>query len=132
MSEEQKQPPAATRESLLRLRNMTPREPYEVPGLGRVWVYGDRHLDARLWLEASRKESPDGPDHYSDARAIVRSVRDEAGKPLFKAGDEMLIVEWPELVVQDLIKLYCKVNGLGPVADETIRKNFGTILTSGS
>ena len=123
---------AATRESLMRLRHTTPREAFDVPGLGRVWVYGLKHLEAKAWHEANRKLAEDGPDPYSDARMLIKSVRDEAGVPLFKEGDELLLVEWPEYIVQKILSLCMQVNGLSKEADEGLRKNFEKILTSSS
>jgi hypothetical protein len=125
-------PVTATRESLLRLRNTAPKEPYDVPGIGRVWVHGLKHIEAKQWHQAEKESAGAGPDLYSDARMLVKSLRDEAGQPLFKSGDETLIVEWPEFVVQNLLTLCLKVNGLSKEVDEGLLKNFEKILTSGS
>lgn len=125
-------PKPATRDSLMRLRNTAPREPFDVPGIGRVWVHGLKHLEAKQWHQANQDLAKDGPDSYVDARMLIKSVRDDAGKPIFKDGDEMLIVEWPEYIVQQLIGLCMRLNGFGKESDEELRKNFEKILASGS
>jgi hypothetical protein len=128
-------PLAATREDLLALRHAVPVEPYDLPNRRRVWVHGLKHIEAKQWrAQANRdaKELDGEPDPYGDAKMLIRSVRDAAGKAIFKAGDETLVVELGEIIVQDLLSLCLQVNGLSAEADEGIRKNFARTVTQGS
>jgi len=124
---------AASRESLMKLRNTAPKMPYDIPGVGRVWVVGLKHIEAKQWHAEMRASSqdPNAPDLYADARLVMRCVRDESGQTLFQSGDEMRIVEFPDAVMQDLLRLCARVNGIGMAADEEIRKNLAS-LVSGS
>ncbi|MDX9780774.1 MAG: hypothetical protein RBT66_07030 [bacterium] len=114
-----------TRDELMKLRTGTVKKPYDVPGIGTVYVHGLKHIEAKQWRSAQTAD-----DVYGDAKMLIRSVRDAEGQPIFKTGDETLIVEWPEWIVQDLLGLCMEVNGIRD--DPELRKNFAATLASGS
>jgi hypothetical protein len=121
-------------DALMALRNQVLKLPYDLPGGTRVWVWGLSHLQAKQWYADQRGEQAEGggPDPYGDARMIVRSVRDDAGKPVFTEADLTRIVELPEVIVQNLVRLCMKVNGIGRVETQEIRKNFEKALGADS
>lgn len=126
--------PDATRDDLMRLRHAVPKEPFVIPGIGRVWLWGLKHIEAKQW-RAERDEtrgSNGASDLYADAKILIRSIRDAAGKPLLTPGDELRVVEWGELVVTQMIGICLRLNGLSADSEEYLRKNFGAILTNAS
>ena len=119
-----------TADAILSLRNNPPREPYTIPGVGIVQVYGLSNLEARQWNEGCERTDGRITDPYADAKMIVRCVRNDKGERIFTDKHVTQIVELPELVVKGLIGKCMKLCGIGPEADAEILKNFAAAVAS--
>ena len=50
-------------------------------------------------------------------RTIIASVRDEAGGKIFNADDAGMIADWPSAIVERIIKVADRLNGVTSQAD---------------
>ncbi len=112
-----------------------PKEPFDIPGAGRVWVHGLRD-DEVIALFENAERDPDNPaqmkDPYLRAKLVQQCVRNAAGGTLFSEGDVLKIAGAHRLQFVGLYSLCEKLSAIGGTADEKILKNFVATLTSGS
>jgi len=125
-------PQAATAEEVLALRKVgAPKEPFDVPGIGRVYVHGLTNLESRQWRESCQLDDNGRiSDPYADARLVIQCVRDEQGNRLFTERHVTQIVELPEFIVGKLVALCMKLCGIGAEADAEIAKNYAATVTA--
>lgn len=130
-------PAEATAENILALRHKVPIEPYDIPGVGRIWLYGLTDWEASQWLDSCKhvaagegRERIDDPT--ANAKLLVLCVRSRTGSPLFTAANITQLIELPNVIKSDLIDRCTRLSGLGGKADAEILKNFATTLTAGS
>ncbi len=121
-----------TAEDLLSLRNRPPKEPFEIPGAGTVFVHGLSNLEAHQWRQSCDQKDGRIVDDYADAKLIVRCVRDEQGQRLLNETHTTKVVELPELIVKGLVDLCMRLCGIGADADEAILKNYRATVTGSS
>jgi hypothetical protein len=125
----------ATAAEILSVWGRGPKEPFDIPGAGRVWVHGLRD-DEVIALFENAERDPDNPgemkDPYLRAKLVQKCVRNAAGAPLFSEGDVMKIAGANRLQFVGVYSLCEKLSAIGGVADEEILKNYVATLTSGS
>ncbi len=126
-------PKTVTAEDLLSLRNQPPKEPFEFPGIGTVYVHGLSNLGAQQWRQSCSQDAQGRVnDDYGDAKLIVRCVHDSQGQRIFEDRHVTQIVQLPELFVCALVAQCTKLCGIGGDAEATILKNYGTTDTGNS
>ena len=132
-----KPPPNATADSVLAFCNRPPIEHHDMPDGCRVYVHGLSDYEVQQWLkECGKKRDEEGreriEDVTADAKLLVRTVRDERGRPLFTDEKLTKLIELPNFVKSPLIDLATKLSAIGGKADEEILKNYAVTLASGS
>ena len=126
-------PKTVTAEDLLSLRNQPPKETFEIPGIGTIYVQGLSNIEAHQWRQDCKQDDKGRiADDYADAKLIVRCVRDEAGQRLFSETHITQVVELPELIVKGLVEKCMKLCGIGADADAEILKNYAATVTGSS
>ena len=125
-------PKVATAEEVLALRKMgAPKEPFDVPAIGRVYVHGLTNLESRQWRESCRSDDNGRiSDPYADAKLVIQCARDEQGNRLFTERHVTQIVELPEFIVGKLVALCMRLCGIGAEADAEIAKNYAATVTA--
>jgi len=123
----------ATAESLLAA--ICPREPVDLPGLGRVWVWGLTDLEVQQWIDDCERD-PDDPDRlkdaYQNAKLLQRTVRNENGTPIFNPHQVTRLVNLPNAIKQRLLAVARRLSALGEGVDEDTLKNCVKTHGSGS
>lgn len=100
------------------------REEVAMPEFGdgqTLWVYGlsagekaehDSSMMNKEWTGVSRTRAK-----AQKGRMVIASARDESGGRIFSADDLKVIAEWPSEVVERIVKVADKLNGVASAAD---------------
>ncbi|MEN6427263.1 MAG: hypothetical protein ABFE13_18060 [Phycisphaerales bacterium] len=126
-------PPEATTESVLAFRNRPPIEHHDMPDGRRVYVYGLTDLEVQQWYaDCGKAKDEEGrervDDRFSDAKLLVRCVRNAEGKRLFTDAHLPQLIELPNFVKAPLIAKGMKLSAIGGKADAEILKNYARTL----
>jgi hypothetical protein len=111
-----------TAEAIFQAGAAVKREPFDIPGAGRVWVHRISALEAKNWGKDCRDDGENG-ELYADARLIQRCVHNAAGKRIFSLDQVTKIVSLGTDIVIPLAQLCLQVNGMGEAGREQILKN---------
>jgi len=112
------------KEKILSLRNKVPTQDYEIPGVGKVVIYGFTGLERAQWLEASQNAKGYIDMKKSDPLMFISCVRDESGKQIFTLADELLVRDLPCQIINQVCTICMKLSGMGPFADAEILKTL--------
>lgn len=129
-------PPPATADTILALRRRVPVEQHDMPDGRRVWVHGLTDHEVQQWYaDCGKKRDEEGreklDDPFSDAKLLVRCLRNARGERLFTDAHLPQLIELPNFVKAPLVTLAMKLSAIGGRADEEILKNYAATLAGG-
>jgi len=131
------EPPDARADDFMAYRHARPREPIMLPNGSRAWAVGLTALEKDEWYHSCKKTADERgieriTDPFSDAKLVVRSVRNSKGALLFGDTDLPRILEWPPVLLAPIVDKCIRVSAIGGRADEAILKNLAASLNLGS
>ena len=112
------------KEKILSLRNKVPTQDYEIPGVGKVKIYGFTGLEKSQWQDAIRDPKGNVVTNKVDPLMFISCVRDESGKQIFTLADELQVRDLPCQLISQVCTICMKLSGIGIWADQEILRNL--------